>query len=244
MSLKTKFAPYYRRLKYGGKNFVCPICNFKASKFLPAGLYVKRAASKCPSCNSLERHRHLWLLLIKLFEEKKPKNILHFAPESCLQNVLNKIPDINYYTSDYDPERKSDFHFDIQNIQNENLTFDLIICSHVLEHIPDDRQGIKELYRVLNPGGIALLQVPIWPSEAHPTFEDPEVTDPRDRIIHFGQYDHLRIYGLDIMERISETGFNVEILDMEKEVSKELATKYRLHNNSGIRELTFVCKKY
>ncbi len=243
MSLKTKLSPYYRRLKFGGNKFVCPICKFKARKFLSAGLYVKRAGSKCPSCHSVERHRHLWLFLTKYFEEENPQSILHFAPENCLQNELNKKAGINYYTSDYNPAGKSDFHFDIQNIDSKDNSYDLIICSHVLEHIPDDRKAIKELYRVLNPGSLVLLQVPIWPSEAHPTYENPLITDPRDRIIHFGQYDHLRIYGLDIIKRIEEAGFKVEVLDMERVVPEEMAIKYRLHNNSGIRELTFICNK-
>jgi SAM-dependent methyltransferase len=243
MSVRAKLARYYRALKYRGNKYICPICNFKARCFLSSGLYVKRANSKCPSCNSLERHRHLWLFLSKYLEDKKPKNILHFAPENCLQNILNKRTDLTYYTSDYDPQRKSNFHFDIQNIDNKNRTFDLIICSHVLEHIPDDRKGIEELYRVLNPGGIALIQVPIWPSEKHLTYENPDITDPRDRIIHFGQFDHLRIYGLDVIERIEEGGFKVEVLDMEKIIPEEMAIKYRLHNNLNIRELTFACYK-
>lgn len=243
MSLKVKLAPYYRMLKYRGKTYVCPLCNFKARNFMSAGLYVKRADSKCPSCQSLERHRHLWLFLGEYLNDNKVKTILHFAPENCLQNLLKKRTGLKYYTSDYDPNGKSDFHFDIQNINSNDNAFDLIICSHVLEHIPDDRKAIKEIYRILSPGGIALLQVPIWPSELHPTYENPLITDPRDRIINFGQFDHLRIYGLDFKDRILEAGFNLEMLDMEKKVPEQLARKYRLHNNLGIRELTFVCKK-
>ncbi len=244
MSLKAKLAPYYRKLKYSGYTYECPLCHFKARSFISAGLYVKRIDSKCPSCQSLERHRHMWLFLSEYLKNKNVETILHFAPENCLGSLLKKRRDLKYFTSDYDSKAPSDYHFDIQDIESKDNSFDLVICSHVLEHIPDDKKALREIYRILNPGGIALLQVPIWPSEAHGTYENPSITDPRDRIIHFGQFDHLRIYGLDFKERVLEAGFTVTMLDMEKEVPDQMAYKYRLHNNSGIRELTFVCKKY
>jgi len=85
--------------------------------------------------------------------------------------------------------------------------------------------------------------VPLWPSEKHTTYENSAITDELDRIIHFGQFDHLRIYGLDVADRLTEAGFSVEIIDMEKQMEAALAEKYRLHNYLNIRELIFYCTK-
>jgi SAM-dependent methyltransferase len=241
--LKQKVKSFLTQLKYKGSRFTCPICGYQARKFLAAGLYVKRPNEKCPSCGSLTRHRHVWLFLEEYFSKHPSTRILHFSPEKPISDRLKMREGIQYFTSQYDRNIQADYHLDIQNIDLGSDQFDLIICSHVLEHIPDDQTAMKEMYRILKPGGCAVVLVPLWPSEKHPTYENNAVTDYRDRIIHFGQFDHLRIYGLDVTERLEDAGFRVEIVDMEKRTEASLSEKYRLRNNLDIRELIFLSVK-
>ena len=233
-------------LNNAGRKYYCVICNYNAKQFLDSGLYSRRKNVKCPKCRSLVRHRHLWLYLTKnygILEKKKSVELLHFAPEKSLMNGLSKVQSIKYYTSEYSQQKNADFHFDIQKIDYENNQFDIIICSHVLEHVPDDYKAMQELYRILRVGGEALIQVPLWPSESHPTYENSQITDPRDRIIHYGQYDHLRIYGLDIVEKLTQVGFKVSKINIETDFSDKEKDYFRLSNPTGITEWIFRCKK-
>lgn len=241
--IKNIIKSFLTKLKYKGSKYLCPVCGYKAKDFLPAGLYVKRESEKCPQCGSLTRHRHAWLFLEGYFKKRESVTILHFSPEKPIADRLRTMPAIQYFTTQYDRSLKADYHLDIQQIDLPDNHFDVVICSHVLEHIPDDRIAMKEMYRILKPGGCALIMVPLWPSEQHETYENAAIIDPRDRIIHFGQFDHLRIYGLDITERLKKVGFSVEVLDMEKQVNSAVAEKYRLHNNLNIRELIFLSVK-
>jgi SAM-dependent methyltransferase len=241
--IKKKLKSILTRIRYSGNTYTCPICGYHAKSFLSAGLYVKRANEKCPSCGSLTRHRHVWLLLDKYLKGKRDISILHFSPEKPIADRLVKREGVDYKTSQYDRNVAANYYLDIQAIDLPDNQFDIIICSHVLEHIPDDQKAMREMYRILKPGGIAIISVPLWPSEKHATYENSAITDERDRIIHFGQFDHLRIYGLDVANRLTEVGFSVEILDMEKLTEAALAERYRLHNNLNIRELIFYCTK-
>lgn len=233
----------YLKIKNSGNNHECPICGFKAKKFLPAGLYAKRENEKCPDCGSLTRQRQMYLFLKEKDILKDNHIILHFAPEKVLEPYLRKLSKIKYYTSEYDMSLKSDFHLDLTKMNLSDNFCDIIICSHVLEHVMDDKLALSEMFRILKPGGKALIQVPMWPSEAHPTYENADITDPRDRTIHFGQFDHLRIYGYDFNQRILDAKFNLEIVDMEKVMPANLSYKFQLHNYLNIRELIFVCTK-
>lgn len=235
---------FIKRLKYSGSQYECPLCLFKANKFLDGGLYKKRKHAKCPICNSLERHRQLFFILKDKADFSESKSLLHFAPERCIMNVLQKEPVLIYKTSHYDKNVVSDFHYDIRAIDAKDESFDYIICSHVLEHIDEDRLAMKEMRRVLKQGGIAFIQVPIWPSEKHPTYENFDITDEGDRIIHFGQFDHVRIYGLDVLTRFQEAGFSkVEVIDLCESMDQGKAGKYGLKNHGDSRDLTFVCYK-
>lgn len=241
--LKKKLKSILTRLRYRGNNYTCPICDYQAKSFLPAGLYVKRANEKCPSCGSLTRHRHVWLFLDQYLNGKKDVSILHFSPEKPIADRLLACEGVDYKTSQYDRKVPADYYLDIQAIDLPDNQFDIIICSHVLEHIPDDQKAMCEIYRILKPGGIAIVLVPLWPSEKHVTYENTAITDERDRIMHFGQYDHLRIYGLDVVDRLKTAGFSVEVIDMEKRIDEQSSHRYRLHNMLDIRELIFLSSK-
>jgi len=240
---KSKLKKILTHIRYKGNTYACPICEYHAKSFLPAGLYVKRANEKCPSCGSLTRHRHVWLFLNEYLKGKQDVKILHFSPEKPIAVRLKKRVGVDYKTSQYDRSVLADLYLDIQAIDLPDNQFDIIICSHVLEHIPDDQKAMREIYRILKPGGIAIVLVPLWPSEKHATYENYAITDERDRIMHFGQYDHLRIYGLDVVDRLEKAGFNVEIIDMEKRIDEQSSKRYRLHNMLDIRELIFLSSK-
>ncbi len=228
---------------YYGTNHKCPICNYRGRVFISAGLYVKRLNEKCPKCGSLTRNRVLWLYLKEYIDRYCPLTILHFAPEKSIRKNISRDKRFSYKTSEYDESSVSDFHFDLERINLPDNCIDVIICSHVLEHVRNDRMAIKEIFRVLSSKGCALIQIPLWPSESHETYENASITDPRDRIINFGQFDHLRIYGLDFVIRLKDAGFEVEIFDPADFYTLTEMNYFRLSNHLKIRELIFVCKK-
>ncbi len=202
----------------GPKKRFCPICKNYADRFDPAGV-KKREDSKCPSCGARERHRLLWLYLTErtdLFDGRK-KSVLHVAPERCLCRLIEPIPGVDYVSADL--RRKSaKVQMDITDIAFRDDYFDVILCSHVLEHIPDDRKAMSELFRVLKPGGWAILQVPLGREK---TFEDPTVTSPEERLRLFGHVDHVRRYGKDFKERLESAGFQVKVDDCFQNMDKK-----------------------
>ena len=158
----------------------------------------------CPRCRSHPRHRAITLLLAR--GELSGRRLLHFAPEALFDPVFARLPRAERVTADlYAP---ADLRLDITDMDLPDGSFDLILCSHVLEHVPDDRAAMAELRRVLAPGGLALLLTPYRPDRA--TYEDPSITSPLDRMVAFGQQDHVRIYGADLADRLRGAGFEVE----------------------------------
>ena len=133
--------------------------------------------------------------------------MLHVAPESCFRHALRALPNISYLSADYDSATAME-RMDITAIGHPDESFDVVICNHVLEHVSDDRRAMRELLRILRPGGWAMLQVPLDPSR-EATLEDPRIVDPRERRRAFGQYDHVRLYGRDYPERLRSQGFKV-----------------------------------
>jgi SAM-dependent methyltransferase len=199
---------------------------------------IARADARCYNCGSLERHRFLWLYLLKKtdFFTDKSKTFLHIAPEGCLEPTFKKILGKNYLTADL--EFPAMVKMDITNIQYGDESFDWIYCSHVLEHIPDDRKAMREFYRVLKSDGWAILLVPIT---AEKTFEDPSIVDPMERLKVFGQEDHVRRYGPDYVDRLREAGFHVEIMDVNDLVKQDDAIRMGLNNS--ISGQIFFCTK-
>ena len=203
-AVKFLIRPYY----YGSGRY-CPVCGNSSRKFAAAGA-DKRLDAKCAHCGALERHRLVW----KFFKEKtnlsdgRGKKMLHIAPEVFFSKRLKQIPGLDYLTADlYD--NSVNLKMDITKIQFPDNSFDIIYCSHVLEHVIDDRKAMREFYRTLKSGGWAAIMVPVNSEE---TFEDPSVTDPKERLKLFGPSDHVRIYGHDFAGRLREAGFRVEII--------------------------------
>lgn len=217
---------YLYYLKHVGNKYQCNVCEKKLSNFIPLG-----KDRLCPRCGSLQRSRRLWKILKDEFL-KKDQSILDFSPSRCLYRVMKKGP-YNYISSDLSGDFNADAAFDIQHIDAPSSTFDLVICYHILEHIEDDTQAMKELWRVLKKGGYCIVQTPF---HSGPTYENPLITSPEDRLIHFGQSDHVRIYSMqDLKDRLENAGFNVEIRHFQE--SPE--------NRHGLRtdESVLICNK-
>jgi hypothetical protein len=158
----------------------------------------------CPRCRSHPRHRAIALLLAR--DDLPGRRLLHFAPEPLFDPLFGRLPEIERVTADlYVP---ADLRLDITDIDLPDTSFDLILCSHVLEHVPDDRAAMRELCRVLADGGLALVLVPYRPGVT--TYEDRSITSPLDRMVAFGQQDHVRIYGNDLPDLLREAGFEVD----------------------------------
>lgn len=215
------------RWYYRGDNFVDPIDGFSYRQFLPYGYGKQRANALSPGTLSLERHRQMWLYLQNETDFfQKPLKVLHIAPEQDLQMRFKKLANLDYVSADlFSPI--ADIKADILSLPFEEASFDVILCNHVLEHIPDDLQAMRELYRVLKPGGWGIVQVPIrWQQEK--TYEDFSITSPEERQRHFGQYDHVRWYGRDFVTRLMSVGFEVQPLFYSKNYSAEDRRKYAL----------------
>jgi SAM-dependent methyltransferase len=209
----------------------CPCCGRQFPRFLTYGLQ-RRPNAKCPHCGSKKRHRLLWLFLrqrTNFFTDRL--RVLHFAPERCFK-AFASLPNLDYVTADLQPG-KAMLAIDITAIALPAGSFDAILCSHVLEHVPDDRRAMRELFRVLKPGGWAALMVPVEPGRAE-TFEDSRVVSPQEREQVFGQHDHVRIYGQDFRERLESAGFAVRVHPYSKELGPEAVKKYALKRKEEI----------
>lgn len=160
----------------------------------------------------MERHRLVWLYFEKMTDlfDGGLKSMLHVAPEPFFEATLKKQLGSNYISADIQNNRAM-VKMDVTDIRFPDGTFDVVYCSHVLEHVPYDKRAMQEFYRVLKVGGWAIILVPIFPGRLE-TFEDPSVTDPAERTRLFGQQDHVRWYGQDYLERLREAGFVVKVV--------------------------------
>ena len=241
---------------YAGDTYRCPVCKHGFRYMLPGGFDLPIIREKeivgagyrendiCPLCQSTDRDRLVFLYLkhqTNLFD--RSCSMLHMAPEPSLYRVFKKLKNLHYFPV---TKYQEGFYYD-SNLQSADLldlafegeTFDWVICNHVLEHIDDDKKAMTEIFRVLKPGGKAILQVPISFS-IKKTYENNSITDPREREQHFGQFDHVRIYGLDYVERLSSAGFEVTVISQEDDFSNLSDTsKYALNP----KEKLFLCTK-
>lgn len=195
--------------------------------------------SICPRCDAHPRHRLLWMFLVKtrveLFEASMA--LLHIAPETCYLRQFKRQRKLHYVTADI-ASPIADCRLDLCRMPFLTESFDVILCNHVLEHISDDRKAMQELFRVLKPGGWAVLQVPV-DRHRRTTFEDGTICQPDERERIYGQRDHVRVYGLDYRERLESTGFNVDVIDFVAGVGNEEVVRCGLDNDEDI----YLCKK-
>jgi predicted SAM-dependent methyltransferase len=238
-----------KKIFYFGTGYYCNCCNSHIRRFCPGGENLPpvikyriigagyREQDYCPVCKSTYRHRMVWLYLQELKIWHHKMSVLHIAPEEMISRMLGRLKQLNYIAGDTDPDRYRHFtdaiRIDITQLSFAEATFDIIICNHVLEHIADDRSAMNEIHRVLKPEGFALLQVPL--SEMlEKTYENAEIRTEGERLIHFGQKDHVRIYGKDYRQRLRDAGFVVTEYNLFKESSHTAIEKLALNTDERI----------
>src|SRR3954470_12538178 len=219
-----------------GSRVECPCCGSRFRRF--RGFHGPNRL--CWHCGALERHRSLWLFLDRRPDLTRPGiSVLHVAPEQVLRNRFVRVPGVRYIGGDlnaeYGPER-----IDVTDLKFADESFDLIMCNHVLEHVPDDRRAMNELARVLKRGGAAILQVPDVVAQV--TDEDPSAVDAQVRLQRFGQVDHVRRYGWDYVDRLREAGFSVEVERPETYLAGDEIERHRLRKMSAVEPI-FVCRR-
>ncbi len=198
------------RLKYRGGEYYCNVCDSNLREWIHAGPADHRNFV-CPVCYSYGRHR----MMAKVIENElvrgdtmAGKKLLHFAPEVGFRNWLKRhFPHIKYQSADlFSPD--VDLCLDLQDIALTNEAIDVVILSHVLEHVDDDTLAVKELYRILAPNGKLFIQVPLSGSEAT---REERLGTPEERLANYGKTDHVRLYGDDIAVRLTDAGFSVTV---------------------------------
>ncbi len=195
---------------YKGNQHQCNICERKNKTFI----LNQRGEKLCPACGSMPRDRRLFSVFNDYSKDKTLK-LLDFSPSRSLYRYFTKQQEITYFPTDFSNEFIAKYHYDITNIPVEDHFFDRIFCYHILEHIDADITAMQELFRVLKPNGIAFIQTPFKEGEI---YEDPNIISKEDRLKHFGQDDHVRIYSVEgLSERLASVGFKVEIKTFEKD---------------------------
>ena len=225
----------YQLLVNRGDAVQCPLCGHRFARFRDDW---NRPNAICWRCGSHERQRALWLYLDELRPEllARARELLHFAPEWCLERRLRRVDGLRYSTADLDPS-KGELQLDITSLALPDRSFDAILCSHVLEHVEDDAAAMRELHRVLSPDGWLIVMVPLDVSRTL-SYEAPSITAPEDREREFGQHDHVRLYAPDIGERLASAGFNVATERIAEQLGDRAATRYGLLESDYL----FVCR--
>ena len=227
-------------LLYKGNNVECPVCERSFSKFLSYGSDIAhRENVLCPYDLTLERHRLMWLYLRddSNFFTANHLDVLHIAPEQCFHGKFKAQKNLNYVTGDL-VSPLADLHFDLHSIPLNDNSFDVVFCNHVLEHVDDALQCMRELHRVLRPGGWGIMQVP-QDFDRDITYEDASITSPEDREKHFWQKDHVRLFGNDYPQWLEKAGFNVEVFDKESKYDEKMIERYRLQK----QEILYIVHK-
>jgi SAM-dependent methyltransferase len=209
---------------------VCPICGGSAMRFLPFGIGQRRNAV-CPHCGSVERHRFLWLFLVRrtdLFRRRY--RVLHTAPEPAIAARLSRRRNLHYRSVDrFDP--RADIQADLRDLPLADGSVDVLLSSHVIEHIPDDRAALAELARIVRPGGWGVLMTPFDPN-LPASLEDSSLDTPAARLRAYGHPFHYRVYGADLPDRLAEAGFSSEIVTTGALLSGHQRRRYRINRNN------------
>jgi SAM-dependent methyltransferase len=213
--LLTFYHKFNSIINTGGEVY-CPICdkNHKNSNI-------------CPACGAGSRHKTIWLFLSRRTNILSNKiSVLHFAPEYCFYRKFKKMTNMNYMSGDLNSPRAMKY-IDITNIEYPDNYFDVLISSHVLEHVDNDIKAMKELFRVQKNGGWSIHLVPIDYTRKI-TFEDSSLNTPDKREKFYGHYDHKRIYGTDYKDRLENVGFEVDTIKVEEFCSEDEIRQMKL----------------
>lgn len=224
-------------LPYRGNAVTCTLCENSFKHLVELRPNDPGSDLLCPRCGSIQRQRLLWHYLTKRLNiAQQTWHVLHFSAAKPLEARFRKLKKLTYTTTDYETAM-ADRQYDICDIPEADGSFQLVLCYHVLEHIPDDAKAMQELFRITAPGGLVLAQVP---HREEATDEDPSITDPAIRLERFGQDDHVRWYNReDFAQRLARAGFEVTQLRYAQELPAELIKREVLRQN----EIIFVCRK-
>ena len=207
--IEPHFRKFYAFFKKGNKHF-CTICEFKASSFERLPNYDLL----CPNCGSLSRDRRLWKLIAERYLQPNIQ-ILDFSPSRSLFRKWKKTSNVKHIASDLSGDFIADVSYDITQIPEKENQFDLILCYHILEHVIEDMKAMSELYRVLKSKGTILIQTPFKEGEI---YEDYTITSETERLLHFGQEDHVRTYSVEgLKKRLESVGFSVLVNQYKKD---------------------------
>lgn len=221
------------RARYAGREVTCPCCGGRFRGFIPQPW---GADGICPKCGAYERHRALWLWLRDysgLLDA--PIRVLHCAPEPVIQGCLQDISSVDYESVDLESPH-AELHADLTDLPLADDRFDLVIVSHVLEHIADEGAALSEIRRVLRSAGRAVVLVPV-DRGLEATLEDDSVRTPEARLAVYGQADHVRLYGRDLVARLTAAGFEVAERNLWRELDAQTATRYGLVEHDSL----FIC---
>jgi len=223
---------------YKGNKIEDPISGKTYRKILPYGRLQSRPNALAPHSLSLERHRLIWLYLKNRTDFfTNPKRVLHIAPEFCFIKPFKNLKNLDYVTGDL-ISPWADVKMNVQAIPFPDSTFDVVICNHVLEHVDDDTKAMRELLRVMKPGGFGIFQVPLDYS-IDVTLEDKSINTPELREKYYKQRDHLRLYGKDYAQRLRGVGFEVTEDNYVHTLPIDLAQRYALSKD----EILYICRK-
>ena len=227
-----------RALLFLGSKYTCPCCGWRVRAFTAGGGSLRqRELSYCPRCNSKSRHRRVWLFLetqTNLFAGRL--RLLEVGPKFSFSRRFNRMKNLNYAAGDLQKHPNADLRMDVTALPLYSDSFDALICMHVLEEVVDDRLAMDEIYRVLKPGGWAVISVPT--DMESKTYEDWSIVTQNERQRAFGEPAHVRVYGYDLEDRLRSSGFEVRV-DLSNELPVEMRSKYGLRNDENI----FFCKK-
>lgn len=241
--LKIQRKKMYGEIYLKGDTYYCHVCDSSFKRFLPKGNgLVIREKAECPNCGSLERTRLLkYYLENETNIQQENKNVLHIAPEDGLKSWIKTFKSkSNYINGDILPENADEI-MDITQISYSDKTFDIIICSHVLGHVPEQDKALNELYRCLKPKGEVLL-LTLLNQKSEQTIESSEVLSDEERLELYGEFDLVRLHGKkDLISNCEKAGFKVDVIDYRTHFSLEEQTRFSLGN--GERELIFKLTK-
>ncbi len=205
----------------------CVICRHAVWRFMPYGKGWRGVPPlmaalgvigsdpehfECPRCGAHDRERHLLMYLESsgLLSAMRGKAVLHFAPEKRLSGFISAIAPSRYLCADLYPQHPHVERVDMLAMKFDDESFDFLVANHVMEHVADDGQALKEIHRVLKIGGYAILQTP-YSSMLHQTWQDEGVVDEAARLQAYGQADHVRLYGKDIFRRFEAAGLTSRV---------------------------------
>ena len=217
-------------LVWAGDAVHCPVCDRSFRGFRPAGKRrARRENAICPYCASRERDRLVFLFLCSAEAPQPGSPFLHIAPEACLQPKLRQLAGSDYRTADL-LRTDVDESFDVMAIPHADATFHAVYSSHVLQDVPDDIRAMAELFRVLKPGGWAILNVPVT-AEVSVDHRDAPLLErsQRDR----RPPEHLRTYGLDFPNRMASVGFKVRVIGPDDVAGPDEQARFGIAGNAS-----------